>query len=92
MKVELKVDSLLTSVLFLASSSQLKTENSLVVAEADLEHICRLVEVKDGGPAWIQMMDRSTPTMSYKAWRRDPDVGFLYPSVNIKCLIELGSI
>ena len=46
--------------------------------EDDLEHLCKLVEVKDGGPAWIQMMDRSTPTMNYQAWRRDPEVGFLF--------------
>jgi hypothetical protein len=24
------------------------------------------------------MMDRSTPTMNYQAWRRDPEVGFLF--------------
>lgn len=42
--------------------------------EDDLEFLCKLVEVKDGGPDWIQMMDRSTPTMSYQAWRRDPEV------------------
>ncbi|KAF9622888.1 hypothetical protein IFM89_035121 [Coptis chinensis] len=26
--------------------------------------LCQLVEVKDGGPAWIHMMDRSTPAMA----------------------------
>lgn len=57
------------------SSSQLPVEKSIVVGDEDLEHICRLVEVKDGGPAWIQMMDRSTATMSYQAWRRDPENG-----------------
>ncbi|KAK2998628.1 hypothetical protein RJ639_023587 [Escallonia herrerae] len=51
------------------------SENSAHVTENDLEHICRLVEEKDGGPAWIQMMDRSTETMSYQAWRRDPENG-----------------
>lgn len=82
LRVDYKLDSLLTAEFLLASSSQLKTENSVLVAEDDLEHLCQLVEVKDGGPAWIQMMDRSTPTMSYKAWRRDPDVSFLSPSVS----------
>ncbi|KAK2664423.1 hypothetical protein Ddye_002997 [Dipteronia dyeriana] len=57
------------------SSSQLTREESLAVAEDDLEHLCRLVEVKDGGPAWIHMMNRSTSTMSYQAWRRDPENG-----------------
>ncbi|XAR70115.1 hypothetical protein NMG60_11026873 [Bertholletia excelsa] len=60
---------------FDCSSSQLEKENSLLVAEDDLEHLCQLVEEKDGGPAWIQMMDRSTPSMSYRAWRRDPENG-----------------
>ncbi|PIA34897.1 hypothetical protein AQUCO_03700275v1 [Aquilegia coerulea] len=55
------------------SSSQ--QETPLLVAREDLEHLCQLVEVKDGGPTWIQMMDRSTPTMSYQAWRRDPETG-----------------
>lgn len=45
-----------------------------LVTEGDLQNLCKLVEEKDGGPAWIQMMDRSTPTMSYQAWRRDPEV------------------
>lgn len=44
------------------------------MTEEDLEHLYRLVEEKDGGPAWIQMMDRSTSTMEYQAWRRDPEV------------------
>lgn len=46
------------------------------VTKEDADHLCRLVEEKDGGPAWIQMMDRSTSTMSYQAWRRDPEVAF----------------
>ncbi|PON83664.1 START domain containing protein [Trema orientale] len=49
--------------------------NSNVISEEDLEHLCQLVEMKDGGPTWIEMMDRSIPTMYYKAWRRDPKTG-----------------
>lgn len=45
-----------------------------LVTEDDLQYLSKLVEVTDGGPDWIQMMDRSTPTMSYQAWRRDPEV------------------
>ncbi|KAF8413402.1 hypothetical protein HHK36_001384 [Tetracentron sinense] len=56
-------------------SSQLEGEKSLVVTREDLEHLCKLVEVKDGGPTWIHMMDRSTPNMAYQAWRRDPETG-----------------
>ena len=66
----------------MGSSSQLTREKSLVVAEDDLEHLCRLVEEKDGGPAWIHMMNRSTATMSYQAWRRVPEVG----SVSSNCV------
>ncbi|KAL5567666.1 hypothetical protein UlMin_024241 [Ulmus minor] len=57
------------------STSHNNEENSDIVTEEDLEHLCQLVEMKDGGPSWIEMMDRSTPTMSYKAWRRDPKTG-----------------
>ncbi|XP_062026218.1 uncharacterized protein LOC133742548 [Rosa rugosa] len=57
------------------SSSQIEQEESCNVSNEDLRHICQLVEEKDGGPAWIHMMDRSTPTMGYQAWRRDPQTG-----------------
>ncbi|PKI64389.1 hypothetical protein CRG98_015249, partial [Punica granatum] len=56
------------------SSSSVRGKGiSSLVMDDDLEYLCRLVEEKDGGPAWIQMMDRSTPTMGYQAWRRDPE-------------------
>ncbi|OVA04698.1 START domain [Macleaya cordata] len=57
------------------SSSQIEREKPLAVTGEDLEHLSQLVEVTDGGPAWIQMMDRSTQNMSYQAWRRDPETG-----------------
>ncbi|GMP70740.1 hypothetical protein CsSME_00029462 [Camellia sinensis var. sinensis] len=57
------------------SSLQLKKEQSVVVTEEDLEHLCNLVERKDGGPPWKHMMDHCTPTMSYQAWQRDPETG-----------------
>ncbi|KAF6159621.1 hypothetical protein GIB67_034583 [Kingdonia uniflora] len=56
-------------------SLQVSNENQLAVTEDDLDHLSQLVEVKDGGPAWIHMMDRSAPNMSYQAWRRDPETG-----------------
>ena len=56
------------------SSLELEGEKS-VVTEADLLYLDGLVEESDGGPAWIQMMDRSTSNMSYQAWRRDPETG-----------------
>ncbi|XP_057969690.1 uncharacterized protein LOC131158814 [Malania oleifera] len=57
------------------SSLRLETEKPLLVNKNDFQHLSELVEVTDGGPAWIQMMDRSTPNMSYQAWRRDPETG-----------------
>ena len=42
--------------------------------EDDLKHICLLTKEKDGGPSWVQMMNRSNDNMSYEAWRRDPEV------------------
>lgn len=50
-------------------------EKTGFVTDDDFRHLWKLVEVKDGGPCWIQMMDRSTPTFSYQAWRRDPENG-----------------
>ncbi|XP_057951291.1 uncharacterized protein LOC131146043 [Malania oleifera] len=58
-----------------ANCSMSKLEESFVVPQTDFEHLYHLVELKDGGPTWIQMMDRSTPNMSYQAWRRDPENG-----------------
>ncbi|CAK9158241.1 unnamed protein product [Ilex paraguariensis] len=57
------------------SSSQLNNQERVVVTKEDLEHLCHLVERKDGGPAWKHMMDRSTSNMSYQAWQRDPENG-----------------
>jgi len=56
------------------SSPETTEETPDAVTIKDLHHLWLLVEEKDGGLAWNQMMDRSTPTMSYKAWRREPKV------------------
>ncbi|KAK8658346.1 hypothetical protein V6N13_036554 [Hibiscus sabdariffa] len=48
---------------------------SSVVTGEDLKHLWQLVEMRDGGPTWMHMMDRSTPNMSYHAWRRHPNTG-----------------
>ncbi|KAG8661830.1 uncharacterized protein LOC110617309 isoform X2 [Manihot esculenta] len=60
------------------STSQQNEEQSNVanlVMEKDLKHLCQLIEMKDGGPTWIQMMDHSIPGMRYQAWRRHPKTG-----------------
>lgn len=64
-----------------------KTEEKLpnTVTELDLRHLVQLVERKDGGQAWIQMMDRFTPGMRYQAWLREPKV-ILY--VLVLCIEE----
>ncbi|XWS38056.1 hypothetical protein CRYUN_Cryun19dG0098200 [Craigia yunnanensis] len=56
-------------------TSQLNEGRSSVVTEEDLKQLWQLVEMRDGGPGWIHMMDRSAPNMSYQAWRRDPKTG-----------------
>ncbi|XP_022159579.1 uncharacterized protein LOC111025953 isoform X2 [Momordica charantia] len=59
----------------ISSSSKLEGEKPTQLTEEDFKYLYKLVEEKDGGPSWIQMMDRSTSTMSYQAWRRDPQTG-----------------
>ncbi|XP_019153567.1 PREDICTED: uncharacterized protein LOC109150051 [Ipomoea nil] len=59
-----------------SSSLQDKKKEIGIVTDVDLEHLYHLVEGrKDGGPPWKHMMDRSTPSMSYQAWQRDPETG-----------------
>ena len=65
---------------FSSSAREKDASGSPVVTEDDLLHLWKLVEEKDGGRAWIQMMDRSTPTMTYQAWRRDPEVRLTFHS------------
>jgi hypothetical protein len=52
---------------------------AVAVGMADLVNLWRLVEGADGGPAWTKMMEKSLPTMTYRAWRRDAQVsGFFF--------------
>ncbi|KAJ0968753.1 hypothetical protein J5N97_021630 [Dioscorea zingiberensis] len=57
------------------SSGKEDKGETLAVTWEDLDHLCKLVEVRDGGPVWHQMMEKSLPNMSYQAWRRDPETG-----------------
>ncbi|KAF6998262.1 hypothetical protein CFC21_014397 [Triticum aestivum] len=50
-------------------------EEELAVSTPDLMHLRRVVEEKDGGPAWTHMMDRTLPTFRYQAWKREPQNG-----------------
>ncbi|KAJ4759875.1 Polyketide cyclase/dehydrase and lipid transport superfamily protein [Rhynchospora pubera] len=57
------------------ASRPMTPEKELAVSESDLDRLCRLVEERDGGPTWHKMMEKSLPTWSYQAWRRDPEAG-----------------
>ncbi|KAG1354070.1 stAR-related lipid transfer protein 7, mitochondrial-like [Cocos nucifera] len=59
----------------LAVSSPGEESEKLAVTGEDLMHLSKLVEETDGGPVWQKMMERTLPTMSYQAWRRDPETG-----------------
>ena len=61
----------------LCSGSNSNEEIFKAVTLEDLHHLCQLVEGKDGGLPWIQMMDKDTPNMSYQAWRREPKVAYV---------------
>ncbi|KAI4968967.1 hypothetical protein ZWY2020_046297 [Hordeum vulgare] len=50
-------------------------DDELAVNTPDLMHLRRVVEEKDGGPAWTHMMDRTLPTFRYQAWKREPENG-----------------
>uniref|UniRef100_A0A453A822 START domain-containing protein n=1 Tax=Aegilops tauschii subsp. strangulata TaxID=200361 RepID=A0A453A822_AEGTS len=58
-----------------AASSVAPVEEELAVSTPDLMHLRRVVEEKDGGPAWTHMMDRTLPTFRYQAWKREPQNG-----------------
>lgn len=52
-----------------------RDNKELAVNSDDLQYLSALVETTDGGPAWIQMLVKNLPAMSYQAWRRDPEKG-----------------
>jgi hypothetical protein len=73
----------------LGRSSETETA-TVAVGMADLVNLWRLVEGADGGPAWTKMMEKSLPTMTYRAWRRDAQVsGFFHESQRrVFCLLD----
>uniref|UniRef100_A0A1J3IA26 StAR-related lipid transfer protein 7, mitochondrial n=1 Tax=Noccaea caerulescens TaxID=107243 RepID=A0A1J3IA26_NOCCA len=46
-----------------------------IVTEKDLEHLLYLLEAGNANMEWQSMMDKSTPNMSYQAWRHEPETG-----------------
>ncbi|XWS08851.1 hypothetical protein CRYUN_Cryun40dG0035900 [Craigia yunnanensis] len=54
-------------------SSKAEERQLDIVTENDLAHLLHLLEGKDGEMEWQSMMDRTTPNMSYQAWRHEPE-------------------
>lgn len=69
-------------------SSEMANEQ-LAVGKDDLMNLWRLVEGRDGGPAWIKMMEKALPAMTYQAWRRDPQVNSTFSGLNSLLLVDL---
>ncbi|GJN24747.1 hypothetical protein PR202_gb12506 [Eleusine coracana subsp. coracana] len=47
-----------------------------IVTEKDLEHLLQLLDNKESGDTtWQHLMERTTSNMTYRAWRREPEVG-----------------
>ncbi|GAV69611.1 hypothetical protein CFOL_v3_13112 [Cephalotus follicularis] len=58
-----------------STSSEAANIEQDIVTESDLQHLIHLLEGKDGEMEWQSMMERSTPNMSYQAWRHEPETG-----------------
>ncbi|XP_010435117.1 PREDICTED: uncharacterized protein LOC104718985 [Camelina sativa] len=56
-----------------SNNTTLVTED--IVTENDLEHLLQLLEVGNANMEWQPMMDKTTPNMSYQAWRHEPESG-----------------
>ncbi|KAL9817466.1 putative START domain-containing protein [Arabidopsis thaliana] len=52
-----------------------RTVTEDIVTENDLEHLLQLLEVGNAALEWQSMMDKTTPNMSYQAWRHEPETG-----------------
>jgi hypothetical protein len=57
------------------------------VTEKDLEHLLQLLDNKESGDtAWQNLMERTTSNMTYKAWRREPEVCFATEIIEHTCI------
>ncbi|XP_078436780.1 uncharacterized protein LOC144707516 [Wolffia australiana] len=45
------------------------------VTEKDLDHFLLLLDNNNGAAVWHHMMERTTPNMTYQAWRYEPEGG-----------------
>lgn len=55
--------------------TSLRGKEQAVVSDEDLENLLHMLQVKDKGPAWQQIMNRSTATMTFQAWRYEQETG-----------------
>ncbi|KAJ0264771.1 Polyketide cyclase/dehydrase and lipid transport superfamily protein [Hirschfeldia incana] len=46
-----------------------------IVTEKDLKHLLHLLKAENANMEWQSMMDKTTPNMSYQAWRHEPQTG-----------------
>uniref|UniRef100_A0A1D1YN27 StAR-related lipid transfer protein 7, mitochondrial n=1 Tax=Anthurium amnicola TaxID=1678845 RepID=A0A1D1YN27_9ARAE len=46
-----------------------------ILTDKDLQHFLHLLDDKVGDAAWQHMMEHTTKSMFYQAWRREPKVG-----------------
>ncbi|KAG7632257.1 START domain [Arabidopsis suecica] len=60
---------------FSRASDKVTEKEKDVVTEKDLEHLLHLLEAGNASLEWQSMMDKSTPNMSYQAWRHEPEIG-----------------
>ncbi|KAJ4912258.1 Polyketide cyclase/dehydrase and lipid transport superfamily protein [Raphanus sativus] len=58
-----------------ASDDNTTVREEEIVTENDLEHLLQLLEVGNATREWQSMMDKTTPNMSYQAWRHEPETG-----------------
>ncbi|EOA30626.1 hypothetical protein CARUB_v10013761mg [Capsella rubella] len=50
-----------------------RASDKVIVTEKDLKHLLHLLEAGNANLEWQSMMDKSTPNMSYQAWRHEPE-------------------
>ncbi|XVE81761.1 hypothetical protein DITRI_Ditri15bG0091600 [Diplodiscus trichospermus] len=56
-------------------SSKAEERQQDIITENDLAHLLHFLEGKDGEMEWQSMMEKTTPNMSYQAWRHEPENG-----------------
>lgn len=79
------IDCFIIPSLFHRPSSKGAERVQDVVTESDLDHLVNLIGGRDGETEWQSLMEKTTPTMAYKAWRHDPEVDSEF---DLYCFLE----